>query len=415
MNLNYPIQDVRAQFPSLQRMHLGKPAVYFDGPGGSQTLGSAIKAMSDYLQNGVANIHGYSPTSHETEAILAKAREDLAVLFQAKPTEIAFGPNATSLMFAVARALSKTWEPGDEIILSELDHHAHVDSWLTAAQDHAVTVKWIPVDTQRLTLDLSALSSLIGPKTKLVAIGAASNCIGTITDITEVARLAKTVGALVSVDAVHAIPHIPLDMQNMNLDFIFTSAYKCFAAHVGMAAIREDIFQSLPIYKVAPAPDYYPDILEMGTQNYEGLATIPCTVDFFANLGTGDDLRSKLISGYAQIEAHENHLANIIRTEFAKIPEITLYQADDTTPKTPTIAFRIAGITNEDFCTRMCAEYSIFISSGDFYAKTLMEKLGIRASGSIIRAGLAPYNTTEEVERFIQATREIIASHSSDN
>lgn len=409
MSARFPIEQVRAQFPALTRTHNGRTVAYFDGPGGAQTVQSAIDAVTGYLTRGGANLHGNFPSSHETEALIAKAKEDIAVLFNAKPGEIAFGPNATSLMFQVSRALARDWGPGDEILLTELEHHANIDTWRTAAEDKGATVKYIPLDTKSLTLDLDTLPSLLSEKTRLVAVGSASNCIGTITDVKRIAQAAKKVGALVAVDAVHAIPHMHVDREEQGIDFLFSSAYKFFAAHVGMAIIRADLFEKLDVYKVVPAPANVPDRLETGTQNHEGIPSVSCGIEFIAGLGMGQTLDERIRSGYKAIEEYENSLAEVIRAEMGKMKGITMYQAAADVPKTPTIAFRADPVTPRDFCIRMCEEHGVFIAEGDFYAQTLAERLGIRDKGSFIRAGMAPYNTMEEVERFLEGVRQIIA------
>lgn len=409
MSTSYPIDKVRAQFPALTRKHNGMPVAYFDGPGGAQTVQSAIDAVTGYLTRGCANLHGNFPTSHETEALIAKAKEDIAVLFNAKPNEVAFGPNATSLMFQVSRALARNWGPGDEILLTELEHHSNIDAWRTAAEDKGATVKYIPLDTGALTLNLDTLPSLLTPKTRLVAVGSASNCIGTITDVKRISQAAKKVGALVAVDAVHAIPHLHVDREEQGIDFLFSSAYKFFSAHVGMAIIRAELFEKLNLYKVVPAPNNIPDRLEMGTQNHEGIPSVSCAIEFIAGLGTGGTLDERIRSGYRAIEEYENGLAAVIRREMAAMKGITLYQAGDDVPKTPTIAFRSDKVSPRDFCIRMCEEHGVFIAEGDFYAMTLAERLGIRDKGSFIRAGMAPYNTMEEVERFLDGVRRIIS------
>jgi len=407
---SYPIDFVRSQFPALAREHNGRQVAYFDGPGGSQFVIGAINAVRDYMTGGAANLHGNFPTSHETEAMIAKAKADIKTLFCAGDHQVAFGPNATIMLFHVSRAIARDWQAGDEIVLTELEHHSNIDSWRTAAEDKGVTVKYIPLDTDTLTLDLSGVEKLITPRTKLVAVGNASNGVGTITDVGPIAKLAKKVGALVAVDAVHGIPHFHIDMEELGIDMLFSSAYKFFAAHVGMAVIRNSVFERLKPYKVVPAPDNVPDRLEIGTQNHEGIPAISAAIEFIASLGEGDTLHERIVSGYAAIEAHENALAEVIRAELAAIKGITLYQSPPNVPKTPTIAFRAAGITPRDFTIRMCEEYGVFIAEGHFYALTLADKLGLTESGSFIRAGLAPYNTREEVGRFITGTREIMAS-----
>ena len=381
---------------------------YFDGPGGTQFLDSTIEAVCGYMTRGGANLHGNFPTSYETEALMAKAREDIKVLFNAPNHSVAFGPNATTMMFHASRALARSWSAGDEIILTELEHHSNIDSWRTAAEDRGVIVKYVPFNTETLTLDIDVLPDLISSKTKLIAVGSASNCIGTITDVKFFSEQARKVGALLAVDAVHGIPHMYVDVEDLGIDMLFSSAYKFFAAHVGMAIIRTDLFESLEVYKVAPAPDDVPDRLEIGTQNHEGIPSISEAIKFIASLGTGDTLQEQIISGYEVIEEYENTLTDYIREEMQRIDGITLYQAADDVPKTPTIAFRAEGITPRDFCIRMCDEHGVFIAEGHFYALTLAEKLGLADSGSFIRAGLAPYNTREEAKRFLDGIRAIM-------
>ena len=412
MNINtaYPIDRVRRQFPSLQRSYKGKPVVYFDSPGGTQFVAGAIKAINDYMTQGAANLRRMYPTSRETGALLDKARDDIKMLFNADDASVAFGQNATSLMFHTSRALARQWEEGDEILLSELEHHSNIDAWKTAAEDKKVTVKYIPLDTKTLTLNLDMLPDLITEKTKFCAVGMASNSIGTITDIKAISLQVKKAGAIFAVDAVHAVPHLYVDMQDLGIDMMFSSAYKFFSTHVGMAIIKNELFENLDVYKVAPAPDCIPDRLEMGTQNHEGIPAISASVQFIASLGIGTTMREQIISGYKAIEDYENVLAEKMRHEMMSISGITLYQAADNVPKTPTFGFRAEGIENLDFCTRMCEEHSVFIESGDFYNMTLANKLGIRESGSLIRAGLAPYNTLEEVERFLNGVRAIMSS-----
>ena len=294
---NFPIEWVRGQFPALKRTYKGKPVVYFDGPGGSQFVERAIHAVSDYMKQGAANLGGVFPTCRETEAMIAKAREDIVTLFNAHDCGVAFGPNASTLMFSVARALARQWNEGDEILLCELDHHSNVDSWRTAAEDKGVRVRYIPVNTKTLTLELETLPDLITPKTRLVAVGLASNSVGTITDVKAISAEAKKVGALVAVDAVHAIPHLYVDMPDLGIDMLFSSAYKFFATHVGMTIIRKELFESLDVYKVVPASNCIPGRLELGTQNHEGIPAVSAAIRFIADLGTGTTLKEQIVSG----------------------------------------------------------------------------------------------------------------------
>jgi selenocysteine lyase/cysteine desulfurase len=381
--LPFPIAQVRAQFPALQRLHRGLPAAYFDGPGGTQVAGGCIEAMADYMRKGGANLHGQFPSSVETEAHIQAAREAMADLLNVPPREIAFGANTTTLALAVARAVGRSWKPGDEIVVTELDHRGNVDPWITQAQDKGATVRWIKVDTTTCTLALDDLDSIINP-----------------------AR-AKAVGALVAVDAVQAVPHISVDRDALGADLLFCSAYKFFGPHLGVVTVRAELMERLPVYKLAPAPAFIPDRLETGTQNHEALAGIPAAVGFIASLGAGATRRERILSGYEQIEAHENGLITRMREALAAQPRITVYQAPPAVRKTPTLAFTVAGLAPEAVCRSLVEEQAVFVASGDFYASTLADILGINPAGWV-RAGLSPYNTDEEADRFIEGVGQLL-------
>jgi cysteine desulfurase family protein (TIGR01976 family) len=314
----------------------------------------------------------------------------------------------TTLTFAIARALGRNWKEGDEIVVSELDHRANVDPWLSMAEDKGVTVRWLTVDTETLTLNLDALESVITPNTRLVAVGLASNAVGTINDVARIAARAHKVGALVAVDAVHATPHLTIDRDQLGADILLCSAYKFFGPHVGIAVIREGLFEQLEPYKLAPAPAYIPDKLETGTQNHEGIAGIQPAIEFLASLGTGSTRNEQIRSGLEFIEVYENELALKLRRGLSEIDGVTLYQAGEDVLKTPTVAFRVDGFEPREICRRMAEEHSVFIADGDFYATTLADKLGINQSGGWIRAGFAPYNTEEEVEVLIEGIIRIV-------
>jgi cysteine desulfurase family protein (TIGR01976 family) len=407
MQRTFDVQAVREQFPALGRTHDGHGVVYFDGPGGSQVARQAINAMSGYMERGGANLHGVFPTSTETEEILADTRKVAADFLGASPDEVAFGANMTTLTFAVSRALASGWDRDSEIVVTELDHRANVDPWLIAAAGQGARVRWVRVDPETLTLNENDLEQSITGRTKLVAMGLASNAVGTVNDVAAVAERAHNAGALVAVDAVHAAPHLPLDRDAIGADIITCSAYKFFGPHVGVTAIRRDLFEKMGVYRLDPAPDYIPDKLETGTQNHEGIAGVKGALDFILSLGEGASRREKLTSAMKAIEEHEAALAENFRTALRDIPGVELYAAPDGVRKTPTIAFRVEGHTPEEICLRML-EHGFFIAAGDFYASTLAEKLGIGDSGGFIRAGLAPYNTDEEVEMFVQELEEIV-------
>ncbi len=406
----FPIEEVRSQFPALKRIHNGKQVIYFDGPGGSQTVIGAIEEMDKYLMRGGANLGGQFPTSMEITEKIAEAKEAIADLFNAKPNEVAFGPNATTMMFNLSRAISRDWKEGDEIVLTELDHHSNIDTWRLAAEDKGVKVKYIPLNLDTLTLEMDKLPGLVNENTKLIAVGTASNCIGTITNLDIAKREAERVGAILAADAVHAIPHFYVDMEKEGIDLLFCSVYKMFGPHVGMAVINEDLIEKIQPYKIIPSPNNYAEKFETGTQNHEGIPGVTEAIKFIASLGEGETFKDKIKSGYTTIEEYEDKLANKLREGLAKIEKVKIFQAPKDVKKTPTIAFNVEGISPAEFTKRMSDEYSIFIADGDFYARTLVEKLGIDKTGGFIRAGLAPYNTMEEVDKFIKAVKEIAES-----
>lgn len=405
---NYPIEDIRNQFPALGRTYKEIPAVYFDGPGGSQVVQESIDAIVHYMSNGGANLHGQFPTSHETENYIKDAREIVADLLGALPEEVAFGQNATSLAFTIARAVSKEWNPGDEIVVSEMDHPANIDSWLTAANDKGVKVRWIKVNPETLTLDLSNLNSIINDKTRLVAVTMASNAVGTIPNVGEISKHAKRVNAILAIDAVHAVPHFAVDRDQLGADILLCSAYKFFGPHVGISVIRKELFERLETYKVKPSPNNIPDKLETGTQNFSGISAIRPAVEFIEKLGSGESRRERILSGYLRIEEHENHLADLIREGLSDIEDLKVYQASQDIAKTPTIAFRVDGLSTTEFCKRIAEEYAIFVADGHFYATRLADRLDVLENGGWIRVGIAPYNTVEEVEKFLTAVKQIL-------
>ncbi len=402
MQRTFDVQAVRGQFPALGRKYNGRGVVYFDGPGGSQAARQAIDAMAGYMERGGANLHGVFPTSTETEEILADTRGAAADFLGAAPDEVAFGANMTTLTFAISRALAKEWDEDSEIVVTELDHRANVDPWLIAAREKGAKVRWVRVDPETLTLDQDDLERSINNHTKLVAVGLASNAVGTVNDVAAVAGRAHGAGAVVAVDAVHAAPHIPIDRDAIGADIITCSAYKFFGPHVGVAAVRRDLFEGLDVDRLDPAPAHIPDKLETGTQNHEGITGVKGAIDFIASLGEGSSQREELANAMQTIEEYEADLAAKFRAGLRDLPGVKLYAAPDGVRKTPTIAFRVEGCTTEEVCARML-EHGFFIAAGDFYASTLAERLGIKDSGGFVRAGLAPYNTQEEVEGFVEA------------
>lgn len=402
----FPITKVRQQFPALARTYKDKPVAYFDGPGGSQVVRSAIEAISAYMERGGANLHGSFPSSWETEEIISEARLAVADFLNVQANEVAFGANMTTLTIAIANALGKKFQAGDEIVVTEMDHRANVDPWLMMAADRGLTVRWVKVDTETKTLDLTDLDQLINSKTKVVAVGMASNAIGTIVDLKPFAERAEKVGALLVADAVHAAPHLPIDRDKQQIDVLLCSAYKFFGPHIGIAAIKEEVFKDLEPYKLTTSPAYYPDKLETGTQNHEGIAGIRPAIEFFAGFGEGETRRARILSGMEQVEVYENNLADRLRKGLSAIEGVTVTQAAAVVPKTPTVAFQVSGMESSEVCEVLAEDYSIFAAAGHFYASTLGDVLGVNDSGGWVRAGLAPYSTEEEVERLISAIKD---------
>lgn len=404
----FPIDAVRAEFPALKRTYHDKPVAYFDGPGGSQVVKTAIDAIARYMEQGGANLHGSFPSSWETEDVIAKSKHAVADFLNVLPAEVAFGANMTTLTIAIANALGKQFNEVDEIVVTEMDHRANVDPWLLMAKDRGLNIRWIKVDTETLTLDLRNLEKVINEKTKLVAVGLASNAVGTIVDIEPIVRRARQVGALVAVDAVHAAPHMALDRERQDIDILLCSAYKFFGPHIGIAAIRESIFEGLKPYKLVPSPDTYPEKLETGTQNHEGIAGILPAIEFFEGFGAGDTRRERILSGFEHLKTYENSLAKRMRDGLREMAHVTLFEAAEDVPKTPTIAFQVNTIAPAEFCKVLAEQHSIFLAAGHFYASTLAERMDINKTGGWIRAGLAPYNTKEEVDRLLEAVAKLV-------
>lgn len=401
MQRTFDIRAVRSEFPALERTHNGRRVTYLDGPGGSQVARPAVEAMRSYMEGGGANLHGVFPTSVETEEIIEETRRSAADFLGARPDEVSFGANMTTITFAIARALSRAWDENTEIAVTELDHRANVDPWLIYASEKGAKVRWIRVNPEELTLDSRDLEEAINDRTELVAVGLASNAVGTINDVAKIAERAHQAGALVAVDAVHGAPHIPIDRDRLGADIITCSAYKFFGPHVGLTAIRRDLFETLEVDRLEPAPRHVPEKLETGTQNHEGIAGVKGALDFIASHGDGDSLRDRFTSAMRVIEEHEAELAARLRAALRELSGVKLYAASDNVPKTPTVSFTVEGYTPQELCEQALKE-GFFVANGDFYASTLSEKLGVRDNGGWVRAGLAPYNTEEEIDGFIE-------------
>ena len=393
------IAEIRSHFPALERRHLGHPVAYFDGPGGTQVPREVARAMTDYLFHHNANTHWAYPTSIETDAILESARETLADFLNATPQEIAFGQNMTTLTFHLARALGRQWKKGDEVIVTELEHHANVAPWRALEKDRGITVRMARVDEKAGTLDLDDLARLIGPRTRLIAIGAASNAIGTVTDVPRVCAMARDAGALSFVDAVHYAPHLLVDVRTFGCDFLACSAYKFYGPHVGVLYGRRDRIEALDVPKLEPAPDSAPERLETGTQSHESIAGAAAAVEFLATLAGGGTRRARLERAFAAIHQRKRALFARLWEGLGAIDGVTRYGPAAQAARTPTAAFTVRGVDSEQVA-RALAERGVFLSHGDFYAATIVAKLGFAEAG-VVRAGCAIYTTPDEIDRLL--------------
>ena len=410
----------RSQFPALKQTVGGRPA-YLDGPGGTQVPSNVATAVSDYLLSHNANTHGAFRTSHETDEIIDRARAAMAAMFGCASEEVAFGQNMSTLNFALSRALGRTIRPGDEVVITDLDHEANRSPWEALAEKGAV-IKSVKVKLDNCTLDMDDFAAQITPRTRLVAVGWASNAVGTINDVAAVARLAHAAGAMVMVDAVHYAPHGVIDVKAVDCDFLICSAYKFFGPHIGVLYGKDEAFDRLGTYRVKPQEDRRPLKIETGTLNHEGIAGTAAAVEFIAWLGrraTGRPTgaapqadviaaapsRADIVAGLEAIEAYEKPLARALQQGFAAIPGVRVYGLPADARRTPTVSITVDGKTPEEVASALAAK-GVFVWDGDFYASTLVAQLGLAGTGGLIRFGLAPYNTAEEI-RF--ALREVAA------
>ena len=396
------IHAIRSHFPALERTHNGRAVAYFDAPGGTQVPRVVADAMNDYLFHHNANTHWMYPSSEETDAIILSAREAMGDFLNAPATEIAFGANMTSLAFHLSRTLGRMWREGDEVIVTELDHHANVAPWRALEIDRGIVVRSVRLLCDSAQIDYEQLEQLVTPNTKLIAVGAASNAVGTINDLARVAQIARAANALFFVDAVHLAPHELIDVQAIGCDFLACSAYKFYGPHVGILWGRFELLDTLPFPKLLPAPDTAPERVETGTQNHEGIAGVRATVDFLASLGSGSTRREKLAQFFTDAHAEGMRLTRMLWDALSSMKRVRLYGPPPDERRTPTISFTIDGMHADDV-SRALAERALFASSGDFYAATVCQRFEVDA---FLRVGCACYTTEDEVTRLIEAVSE---------
>lgn len=398
-------EEIRSHFPALDRQHNGHPVAYFDGPGGTQVPRAVADAMTDYIFHHNANTHWAYPTSAETDAAISAARQSFADFLNASPDEIAFGANMTTLAFHLSRALGPKLNPGDEIIITELDHHANVAPWRTLERERGVVVKVVKLSPEAGTLDWEGFDELFSSRTKLLAIGAASNALGTVTDLSRMIERAHAAHALAFVDAVHYVPHALVDVRALDCDFLSCSAYKFYGPHIGVLYGKQALLQSLDFPKLEPAPETAPERVETGTQNHEGIVGARAAVDFLASLSVGENRRERLQRTFTALHARGKLLVRQLWEGLSGIEGVSLYGPPPEAPRTPTISFTVRGIPSTIVAQKLAAS-GIFVSHGDFYAATVIERLGLRGEG-LVRAGCACYTTMEEVNRLVEAIRVI--------
>ena len=401
------VADIRSHFPALERVHNGYPVAYFDGPGGTQVPRYVVERMGDYLYHHNANTHWAYPTSAETDAAIEHARAVCADFLNASPTEIAFGNNMTTLTLHLSRALSLNYESGDEIVVTELDHHANIDPWRRLAVERGVTIHTVRMDTTTGQLNWDDLERFVGSKTKVLAIGAASNALGTINDLAAAIKLGHDAGALVFVDAVHYAPHMLIDVRELDCDFLGMSAYKFYGPHTGVLYAKRTLFERIDFPRLVPAPDYAPENAETGTQNQEGMVGTAAAIDFLASLGKGTERRENLANVFHEIHARNSRLFERLWAGLSSLARVALYGPTPDAARTPTLSFTIEGCTSTDAARRL-AEKGLFLSHGDFYAATIVKRLGLEPEG-LIRAGCACYTTEEEIDRLVVGVKEICA------
>jgi cysteine desulfurase family protein (TIGR01976 family) len=402
------LSGAAARFPGLRREHDGRPVVFADAPGGSQVPHTVVEAMAGYLLRSDANAHGVFATSQETDHVIEGAHRAAADLLNADADEVVFGPNATTLLFAVSRSIARTLEPGDEVVVTRLDHDANVRPWMLAAEDAAATVRWVDVREEDVTLDADSLAAALSERTKVVAFTLASNAVGTVTPAADLVRIVRdrTPEAIVACDGVHVAQHRSIDVRAIGADLVVCSPYKVFGPHLGILFGRRELLSALRPYKVRPADDALPYAFETGTQNHEGFAGWIAAVGYLAELGEGGGGRRAAVRAAFEraIVPWEADLSRRFLEGIRAIPSLRLYgipEPERAGERTPTFAIRLADQHPADTAKRL-AERGIYVWDGNYYALEIMERLGLEDSGGAVRVGFCHYNTPAEVERVLE-------------
>jgi cysteine desulfurase family protein (TIGR01976 family) len=393
--MTYDVQAVRAQFPAL-----AEGLAHFDGPGGTQVPAAVGDAVAGALRSAVSNRHGDFASSARADAIVEDARAAVGDLLGTDPRGVFFGPSMTANTYVLARALGATWGPGDEVVVSRLDHDADVRPWVQAAARAGATLRWAEFDEKTCELPVEQYDDLLTDRTKLVAVTAASNAVGTRPDVRAIADLAHAAGALLHVDGVHATPHGTVDVPALGADFYSCSAYKWYGPHVGVTVADPALLETLTPDKLAPSSDDVPDRFEFGTSAFEQLAGVTAAVDWIASLGSGGSRRNRVIDAMAAIAAHEDEVFTRLYDGLAARPDVTLIGAPSR--RTPTVAFTVDGKSPQQVAKAL-GDQGICVWAGNYYAVELMRRLGLQDSGGAVRAGVVCYTTNDEVDRLLGA------------
>jgi cysteine desulfurase family protein (TIGR01976 family) len=418
----FDVAWVRNQIPALARTINGQAVAYLDGPGGTQIPQRVLDAVRQYLVEHNSNTHGFFATTEETDEIILAARSAMADMFGCRPDEVSFGANMTTLCFMLAQSLGSALGPGDQVLITEIDHEGNRGPWLRLAE-RGVLVREVPVHTSTCTLDLEALERMAHEgRTKVIAVNYASNAVGTTTDVKRVADIARRVGALSVVDAVHYALHGPIDVREIGCDVLLCSAYKFFGPHIGVMYVRHEVAEHIDALRLSTQEDEPPSRFETGTLNHEGIAGAAAAVDFIAEMGRRhlelvdpalpeglSGRRREIVAGMLANESYEQPLARHLMTELSDIKGITLYGPPAGHPRTSTVSFTIDSYSAMEVA-RTLGERGIFVWDGHFYAARLVERLGLIERGGLVRVGLCPYTTLEEIERLIAAVRGLATS-----
>lgn len=395
------INQIRSEFPALSRKVDGRPVAYLDGPGGTQVHANVVAAMARYMEEGGSNLGGAFAASRDSERVLRDARAAVADLLGATPREIAFGQNMTSLTYQVSRALGRTWNRGDNVVVTRLDHDANVAPWMQAAADAGVEVRHADFHPDGCVLTAEHVAAVVDERTRLVAFNHASNAVGTMPPVAEIVDVAHAVGALTYVDAVHYAPHGLVDVRATDVDFLAASAYKWFGPHTGCLFGKRELLESVTPYKLRPSSNSAPDRWETGTQSFESLAGVTAAVDYIASLGEGDARRERIVDAYRSIREYESALSDRFLAGVSEMSHVRLFGLPTSAGRAPTFAVEIDGMAARTAAAAL-GEAGIFAWSGDYYAVEVMQHLGKQDEG-LLRIGFVHYNTHDEVDRVLDA------------